>query len=296
MKPVVSPKRRPSAADRDVEVRSLPSESMPTSPKPAISRKRFLVNVGLLVFVVVVICLWFQRHVEQHFTASLMIGGTLSLWALFELIKGCVEWAAEDELKALPQRILGNRNSTSYLCFALAVATLLHACTSSVLVAHEPAENPRATYKVEVRYDKPNRLPFIEPLIVTSAKPINGAPFFFRWRSTPLRFDVIEPRGFLPVRGSLAWGRRVHVTVPADFARKQYRLLRLLPTPDVLNRLEEPGGPAKTIYALELKWGGKSAVVDDVRQQSIYVGADAEDMDDVLADEPADARVAVWNA
>ena len=289
--PVADPASTPPAA-------AMPqaTTSAPTPSAAPVSRQRFFVNVGLMITVVVVVCLWFQRHVEHHVNASRLIGGTLSLWALFELIKGCIDWAAEDEMKALPQRVLGSRHSTGYLVLALIIGSLLHACTSSIWVEYEAAENAKAAYKVEARYDQPNRLPFIDPLTVTSARTIEGRTFFFRWRGTPLRFDVVDPRGFLPVRARLGWGERIHFTVPADFARKRYHLLRLLPTPDVMSRLEEVGGPAPSLYVLELKWGDQTFVVDDVRRQAIYVGAEAADMDEVIADEAADARTEEWNA
>ena len=289
--PVADPTSTPSTA-------AIPQSTTP-SPAPTstpVSRRRFFVNVGLLIAVVVVVCLWFQRHVEHHVNASRLIGGTLSLWALFELIKACVDWAAEDEMKVLPQRVLGSRHSTGYLVLGLVGGGLLHACTSSIWVEYEAAENAKAAYKVEVRYDQPNRLPFIDPLTVTSARTMDGRTFFFRWRETPLRFDVVDPRGFVPAREKLGWGERIHFTVPADFARKQYRLLRLLPTPDVMSRLEEVGGPTPSLYVLELKWGDQTFVIDDVRRQAIYLGAEAADMGEVIADEAIDARTEEWNA
>lgn len=267
-----------------------------TAAVNAISRPRFFGNLGLLIAAVIVLCLWFQRHLQEHVNASRLIGGTLSLWALFELIKGCIDWAAEDEMKALPQRVLGSRHSTGYLGLALVVGVLLHACTSSIWIEYEVADQAAASYKVEVRYDQPGRLPFIEPLTVTSAQPMAGHTFFFRGRTTPLRFEVASPRGFAAVPGRLGWGERRLLTVPAELQRKQYRLLRLLPTPEVMNRLEEVGGAGPARYALELAWNGRTTVIGDVRRQVVYLGADAAEMDDVIADEAADVRLETWHA
>ena len=254
------------------------------------ARRRLRLNLGIFLGVAVSVTFWFKLHLEHYVTESLLIGGTMSLWLLFQLATSVLKWGAEEELKSLPGRLLGGVNSTKFLLFCLLVSAGLHVVTCSIHVEYDATPEARPFYKVEVLY-RNNGQPYLKPLTVSSDSRIAGQPFFFRWQAVPLVVAVREPRGFAPTNLTFRFGKPVHLMVPTDFARKTFCLLRLVPSPKLLNLLAEAGGPVQTPYELELIWGGHTNVVKDFRKQTLYAGAEAEDMEYVVSKETPALRI-----
>jgi hypothetical protein len=269
-------------------------ESKPRGGRRETSRRQFFLNLGLLLVIVVSVAIWFHRHIEKHTVESIFVGGTLTIWGLFEIIRASLEWAAEDEMKALPQRILGSRGSTEYLILALVLSVLLHCFTSSLNVEYEPSADATKQYKVSVTY-RTNNHPFLEPFDVTSEKRIEGRPFFFRGRTEPLRVRLLEPRGYEPIDIDFGFATRGYWRVPTDFKRKAFHLVRLVPSPKLMQRLPEPGQNGQAEYLLELVRNGRTNLVTRLRRQVTYIGAGDEDMKSVIEQEKAEVRRAAMD-
>lgn len=279
------------ASDGDAR---LDADDMPPA-QPGISRRRFIGNVGLFLIVVVLVCVWFKLHVEHHVEESWLIGGALSVWALFEIVHSALDWALEDEMKSLPQRILGSRRSTAYLWLAVILALALLACTSSVWVQYEASAEGKPAYKVRLSRRESQRLPFIDALDVASSSPADGRTFFFRWRPVELVGETEIPSGFVTKPKTLRWGRRLNFVVPKDLEPKQYHLVRLLPVGTLLNALEHAGVDVEKPCDLEIKWGAHRLVFRDVRRGAIYLGSTEREIHDVWLGEAVDDRKAGWN-
>ncbi len=261
----------------------------PHASRRTITKRQFLVNLCLLLGLVVSVAVWFHRHIQSYAVESMLVGGTLTVWGLFELIRATLEWAAEDEMKALPQRVLGSRASMEYLLLGLVLSGLLHLCTSSLSIEYQPTEDAKFSYKVEVLY-RTNGLPFLEPLQVTSDKRVQGRPYLFHWRTVPLLINLVEPRGYEPIEADFGLGTRAHWQVPSDFKAKEFHLLRLVPSPKLMTQLPEPGKDPETEYELQVVRNGKTNLVGSLRKQVLYLGAAVEDMENVVGREKPEAR------
>ena len=255
----------------------------------AITRKQFFLNVGLLIGLVISLSLWFHRHIQTHTVEGIFVGGTLTLWGLFEAVRACLDWAAEDDMKALPQKILGRQRSSQYLLLGIIASGILHAVTSSINIEYEPTADAKPSYKVEVLYQT-NNLPFREPIEVRSDKRIEGRPYFFRFRNVPLRISLQSPRGFQSVDLNFGLASCLRLKVPADFKPKKFHLLRLIPSPKLMALLPETGQNATTEYELEIVRGVLTNLITGLRKQILYIGAGEEDMKIVVEKEKTEAR------
>jgi len=86
-------------------------------------------------------------------------------------------------------------------------------------------------------------------------------------------------------------GKAIFLRLPTDFPEKQFHILRVVFGPRVWNTLPESDEAASISYDLEISIGGKTIQIDDVRRQTIYVGAFAEDINYVLEHEnPTDRK------
>jgi len=255
-----------------------------------ISKQRYLVNFALLLGLVASLTFWFHWHVQPDATASLFVGGGLTLWGVWKGIYSLLKWGSKETLEQLPNRVLGSSGSTEYLVVAVLATGLLHFFTSSIHVAYWPAGENVRVGKVQLLYQT-NGLPFTAPLTVHPAQPVAGKSFAFRARTTPLRVELEEPWGYQPKEIDFHPWTRIYLRVPHDFERKTFRLLRVVPGAGLWNRLGEPGASVETAHHLEIVYAGVTNRLTDIRRQTLYTGGTLQDLEKVAAREDKDRKI-----
>lgn len=258
------------------------------------ARTRFQINLLLFVLVALSAMLWFKRHMEYYLTEGLLIGGTLSLWGAWQVVTSALTFGAEDELKSLPGRLLNGVNSANFLSFCLLLTVCLHAFTSSIHCEYLPSSRAANEYAISALYQS-NGQPFMDDLKISSARRIAGKPFFFRFRTEPLVFEIQRPRGFFRTNMAFGFATRIHLNVPDDFEPKRFHVLRIVPSPGLVGLLSERGGVVQSYYDLEVAFCGVTNVISDFRKETAYVGADRRDLEHVHSRETVDQRRREFN-
>lgn len=257
------------------------------------ARRRYFINLGLLLVVFLLLAAWYQRHLQVR-VAGLAVGGSLTVLALLRMVYDFATWGAADEVKGLPRRLLSNQRVTVVLAGAIPAAGLLLLGTSSLHFEVDASRDHGAGYVVEV-VDRRTDQVLVAPRRL-AGKGMESQPFFGRWRATPLLVRVREPSGFQAVPANLTVGGRVLLKVPSDFPSKLLRVVRLLPGPGLAASLPRPGAPALTPYDVLLKRAGRTNVIPDWHQQVICLGANPGEIALALAREPAVARRDAFSA
>jgi hypothetical protein len=245
---------------------------------------RYRLNLILLVALMIFLAVWFEKHLQIYVTEILLVSGTLSLWALWQIVQSWLQWGWDEEAKEMKSRLLGARPATEYLVFALLILLVLWFTTSSVYVVYEGDTKGQNSFKIQVLSDGK---PFLPPLDLTSYDRVAGRPFFLRWHSIDLSFEVTEPRGYEARTERLSPWTGIHLRVPADFTAKKFRVLRVVPL-RAYNLLSPANLAAPdTQYSLRISRGGicgasganvENFIINDVHRQSLYIGAAEEEL------------------
>jgi len=159
--------------------------------------------------------------------------------------------------------------------FGLFILAILYLTTSSVYLVYEGATKGEAEFTVEVT-SAGN--PYLKPVTVTSYQRLAGRPFFLRLSGQDLRFNITSAHGYEPVEKPFHPWTNIYLRVPADFKRKEFHLVRLIPGLQLLNVLPKPNDQPQIRYTMRIKCNGKTYPVADLRSQAIYAGADVRDM------------------
>lgn len=256
-------------------------------------RKRYLVNLLLLSVVLATGAAWYLRHLHTRLE-HVAFGGTVTLPTLLWLAFLYFRWGAEEEVKSLPRRLLGSRNSTRGLAAALLVAVGLLVATSSVQVelAGKPeGEEPLRVELVSERGETRWRSPAL-----SAEHPLASRLFFFRTgAAAELRLIPSEDRE--PIRTRLWPWSRVKVRVPDQFALRPINVVRLLPGGRLVQVLGKPGIAVNRRYDLAVVAGGTEFRIEDLRRQAVYLSLESADLDTGLARESEterQERFGVW--
>ncbi len=226
----------------------------------------FLASIFLLIF-------WFYRHVQLYFAPSLLLGGPLTLFAIWEVLQSWLNWGIGRPVSTIIRNLLGRRESTRYLLGTLAVLGLLFVFTSSIYLEYNGAPPGNAVYKAEALA---NGNVYLKPLAVTSQEPKAGRPFFFRFRNVELQFEITEPGGYRREMRKFSPWSAIYLRVPLDFALKKTAVLRLVPGVFLLQNLPKPtSNPSNVRYYLKIidPKATEPYVWNDVARQTIYIGA-----------------------
>ncbi|MEA3546261.1 MAG: hypothetical protein U9R66_01250, partial [Thermodesulfobacteriota bacterium] len=227
--------------------------------------------------------IWFYRHLHLYVTETTFVGGTLSVWGVWKLLQSWLNWGLDTAEISLAQRFLGRPAFTEYLVFSSLLLACLYLGTSSIYLSYEGAKPGDAEFVVEVSAD--SNL-FLKPQKVTSYQRVAGKPFFFRTRSTDLIFDITEPGGYLPKKFEESFNFKpwsnIYLRVPADFTSKTFRLIRLIPSGMILQKLPKVGDEEKNPYDLRITHHGQTYILNDFRRQAVFIGAAENDAKMVL--------------
>jgi hypothetical protein len=253
----------------------------PPPPKPPDKPKEeqpraYRLNLALFIVAMILAWVWFENHLRLYVTGTRIISGTLTLWGLWKLVQEGLGWGVQT--KPATQRLLGRPGGTELLVFALLVLVALNLTTSSIYV--EYLDPPGGTREVTVQVLS-NGSVVVEPWTVRSYDRIAGRPFFLRWRTEPLVFEVTQPPGFASLTRDLGPGRGLYLRVPADFRQRSVAVLCFAPGVQTRNLLPKAGESAEFTYAVRMvrNGSGPPELVEDVRRGKLLcLGAPAGDL------------------
>jgi hypothetical protein len=259
----------------------------PAPTPPPVSKKRFWINLVLCLFLVASAVFWFEWHLQYWFAGALAGGVVL---VIVPVIYGVFTSIAGDEMKAFPAKVLGAKWSRRVIIILLGATLPFHFLTSSLNVEFAQADPGINTCTVEILKVADGQR-FTKPLTVTSDDKFAGRLFFFHFFATELRFKLSEPAGHEHRVGKLRLARRILLRAPADFPAKQFHILRVVFGPRLWGYLAGSDDTTSASYDLQMSVGGKTIPIDDVRRETIYAGASAEEIKYVLKGEsPSDRK------
>src|SRR5437868_394502 len=95
--PMKDDKATPPPAS-DAELKAAPAgaetvigDHVASSFLPAPGKRWFWLNLLMLIVLAPFATFWFQRHLEPYFTQILLVGGSLTLWAVIRLVWEIIE-------------------------------------------------------------------------------------------------------------------------------------------------------------------------------------------------------------
>lgn len=254
------------------------------SSKPKQSTSRYRLNLLLLAVLTGAGTLWFFLHLRIWMEGTSILGGTVSLWALWKLLQSVLPSSVADEAGSLSESFLGSRAATELLAFLLVLQALLYVMTSSIYLTYDAAPGP-GEYVVEV-----NRFgnPYLEPLKVRSQKRVVGRPFFLAgWRE--MEFRISRPPGFERERRTVKPWSIIRLRVPGSFQARKLAALRVIPGLSLLQRLPHRGDDPQTLYSLRVSIGDRLFELEDLRRECVLLGATTEDLEWFAAGQDKDA-------
>jgi len=244
------------------------------TPEQTSARRRYQWTLVLFAVVAGATVIWFKRHIESYVTETLIVGGTVSLWGLWKLLWSGYEDAGGEGRQSLTRRFLGNAAATRALCFAALIIAFLHATTSSIYLRVAGAAPGEGDFRVQVIEDGKV---VMGPFAMNPGQTI-GNPIVPGFRTRKLTYQVVEPRGFLPLDKELPpWGAH-DLSVPGDFRRKVLHIVALVPDKVLYSELPKKSEPGGDRYYLEITADGSTALLEDYSQALVVTGASAEDL------------------
>jgi len=260
-------------------------KSSPQNVHGSISVTRYRFNLGLLVLLMILAMVWFQRHLQLYFAESLFVGGTLSVWALWKIVQSCFSWGFGEEAEGGTRRLLGRRTITEPLGFGLILIVFLHLTTSSIYFTYEGAKPGDSEFTIQVLHEQN---PYLQDLTVTSYDRTKGQPFFLRFNTQPLTIRLSSAPEYKSQKIEFkAWSSR-HLLVPADFELRTFHLVRLIPALGLNGRV-----PIKSVeesdYVLSIKRGDQEWTALSFKFETLYIGAQEADLKTLVNKQDAEA-------
>lgn len=253
---------------------------MPDSRKKDITR--FRINLLLFIFLAISVMFWFQNHLQIYVTQTIFIGGTITIWSSWKLIQSWLSWGVKTSEISLENKILSHHSAREYLILGLFLITILYFSTSSIYLSYEGAREGESEFKVNI-YKNGN--PYVNTLELTSYNRVNGNPFFFRFQTETLEFRIASPQGFVSEEVEFHPWTSIKIKVPADFERKKYRIIRLVPGIRFFNVLPKHDDTPDITYFLNIIRNGDTTRVKDLRVRTLYLGAEQSDLQNLVSDE-----------
>jgi hypothetical protein len=236
--------------------------------------RRYYINLIFLLSILTLVSIWFYIHLHLYVTETVFIGGTLTFWAVWRIIRPLFEWAFGNEKDSWARRVLEKSATTEYLVLSLVPLALLYFTTASIYLVYEGAKPGESIFQVDVLN---NQNPFLERLTVTSSDRVAGRPFFLNFSAVDLEYKIVAPIGFRPLKKRLTPWKSTHLRVPRDFERKQLHLLKLVPGLKLYARLPKAEDQPEQKYFLKIEAQGMVYRLDDLRRQIVFTGASEQD-------------------
>ncbi len=227
------------------------------------------INLVLFVALTGLAVTWFHRHFHLYVTQILVIGGSLSLWGLWQLLLSAWQQGGTQDSEGWFGRLLDSPRGTGHLAFGLMLFTLLSLATSSVYLIHQGAAAGEEKFEVEVRHQGNRYLP---KTTLFSYDRVAGRPMPLElvWKRE-LEFKITSPPGFRPLSRTIYPWTSLHLKVPADFQREQ--LVSLIPSLSLYPQLPAIENRPTVQYDLTLHIGQRRVSIPDLRRQIVHTGS-----------------------
>src|SRR5215469_7259897 len=112
---------------------------------------RYRINAVLFAMLMVALTFWFQKHLQVYVTQIALIGGTMTLWALWELLQSWLKWGWDGDAKDTAKTLFGSARGTEYMVLGGVVLAILWLTTSSLYLNYESSVGGATEYRVEVK-------------------------------------------------------------------------------------------------------------------------------------------------
>ena len=252
-----------------------------TPPPPSLRPRWFWINVAILCVLAPWATYWFQLHLKLYFTGIVIIGGAFSIWALLQAMWGILQKAGKVDAWEHSRKLLAQPDVTVVLVVAVATLLVLWHFTASLYITYEGAPN-EGEYLVEV-VRQPETSPMVPAVSLTAGNAVVGRPFLWQSGPSKLLCRILRPAKYEVLPCNLDPGRSTRIRVPGSFRPREFHLLRIVPGVSLFRQLAFVEDTPVNHKELEVEVNGKRAVLQDVRRQTIYTGAGAEEMPIVMA-------------
>ena len=249
---------------------------LPARPHPG----WFWLNVSILCVLAPWATYWFQQHLTLYFTGIVIIGGAFSIWVLLQAMWGIFQKAAKVDAWEHSRKFLAQPDVTAVLFVAAVMLLVLWRYTSSLYITFEGAAN-EGEYLVDVVRES-DTSPMVPAIPLTAGNPVVGRPFL--WQSTPSKLlcRILRPAKYEVLPCNLQPGDSTRIRVPGSFKPREFHLLRIVPADRFYSQLASVDETPVSRYELQVEIKGKTMVLPDVRRQTVYTGAAAEEMPIVM--------------
>lgn len=236
----------------------------------------FAINVTALCLLAPWATYWFQRHLQLYFTEIVVVGGAFTLWVFVRATWAMLEKTTKVEPWTYSRRLLALPDITGLLFVAVVVFAVLWFRTASIYIEYQGAPG-EGEYRVEV-VRKADGSPLIAGVSLTAANRVVGRPFLWEREKSELECRILQPVKYETLPCVLEPGRSTRITVPRSFKPREFHLLRIVPGGQLYREVAGIDESSRTRYDLELRRGSETAVFGDLRRQTLYTGAAANDM------------------
>jgi hypothetical protein len=243
---------------------------------PEVSTAAYRWTLVLFAVVAAALVVWFQRHVEPFVTGTLVIGGTISAWGLWQLGWSFYKDAGGGDGEDLTRRLLGNRRAWRALLFGALVVAALHLLTSSVYLRFEGAGPGESEFRVQVLEGDQV---FMGPYTL-HAGDVVGFPRFPTWKPRALRFQIIEPRKYAEEPRPLPLWGALDMKVPGSFHDKAFYNVVFVPDMALYSELPPRRFKGGLRHYLAVTFNGQTVKLPDFTQQLVVTGAPEQDLPD----------------
>jgi hypothetical protein len=251
------------------------ADSAPPLPPPPHPRW-FWLNVAILCVLAPWATYWFQQHLTLYFTGIVIIGGAFSIWVLLQAMWGMLQKAAKVDAWEHSRKLLAQPDVTAILVVAVVMLLVLWHYTSSLYITFE-GEGNEGEYLVDV-VRQSDTSPMLPAASLTAGNPVVGKPLLWQSEPSKLVCRVLRPAKYEVLPCNIEPGNSTRIRVPGSFTPREFHLLRIVPGGRLYAQLASVDDTPVTRYELEVDIKGKKAVLPDIRRQTVYTGADAEEM------------------
>lgn len=248
----------------------------PASPSGEVSIWAYRGTLALFAVVAAGLVVWFQRHIEPFVTGSLVIGGTITAWGLWQLVLSFYKEGGGGDGQEQTRRWLRKPRAWLTLVFGAIVVAVLHLLTSSVYLRFEGAEQGEGEFRVQVlEGGKVVMGPY-----TLHAGDVVGHPHFPTWKSRELTFQILEPRKFdVKDRPLPTWGA-LDIKVPGSFGHKAFYNVVFVPDKSLYADLPSWRNKGGLRRYLAVGFNGETFKLRDFTQQLVVTGSREQDLPD----------------
>lgn len=248
-------------------------------------------NAALFALAAILLYAWFRLHLETWATHTVLFG-TATLWAMWQFLLSVAKKDLGDAGDELRKRFLAREQTREHLVFAIGIAVILLATTSSFYVQLDDRE--RQDVRIEVTKEpakgETTGVPFMPHLELTSGARIGGRLFVPRFRAEKLTVTVLEPPGYTfnenPVE-LRAWSA-ARFKFPDNFTKKKLHAVRVVPGVTLAD-IDAPATPP-AVAVLTVTVGKEQFVVRDFQFRTVYLGVQDKGALEQLAEAQTDDR------